>query len=70
MVGQFEAAGFQFLASSDMNLNPRDVPAEDEIVWRLPPSLQGSRDDAELRARYEAIGESNRMTLLFRKPAE
>ena len=68
LIGQFEAIGFEFVAASDINRNPRDVPAADDSVWRLPPSLRGSDDDPQLRARYEAIGESNRMTLLFRKP--
>lgn len=63
-----EAAGFEFVAESDVNANPLDQPGEEDIVWRLPPSLNTSRDDPELRARYEAIGESNRMTLKFRKP--
>lgn len=65
------AAGFELVAESDINANPNDRPSEDEAVWRLPPSLSVP-DDAEnaeaLRAQYEAIGESNRMTLKFRKP--
>lgn len=63
-----EAAGFEFVAASDINANPEDQPGEDDVVWRLPPSLGTSRDDPELRAELEAIGESNRMTLKFRKP--
>ncbi len=70
VIKQFEAAGFEFVDSSEINRNPKDVPGEDDIVWRLPPSLNTSRDNPELRAKYEAIGESNRMTLLFRKPAQ
>ena len=42
---------------------------EEDIVWRLPPSLNTSRDNPDLRAQYQEIGESNRMTLLFRKRA-
>jgi len=38
------------------------------VVWRLPPSYQGSGEDAEKRAQMDEIGESNRMTLKFRKP--
>ena len=68
LVANFQAVGFELAGESDINRNPKDMPAEDEIVWRLPPSLNGSDDDPELRAKYEAIGESNRMTLLFRKP--
>jgi predicted methyltransferase len=63
-----ENAGFEFVGESDVNENPLDQPAEDDIVWRLPPSLATSREDPELSAQYEAIGESNRMTLKFRKP--
>lgn len=68
LVANFQAVGFELAGESDINRNPKDVPAEDEVVWRLPPSLNGSEDDPELRAKYQAIGESNRMTLLFRKP--
>jgi predicted methyltransferase len=68
LIARFEAAGFEYLDSSEINLNPADVPTEDEVVWRLPPSLQMSKNNPELTAKYEAIGESNRMTLLFRKP--
>ena len=70
LVRNFEAAGFELVAESDINANPRDIPGEDDIVWRLPPSLNTSKENPELRAQYEAIGESNRMTLLFRKPAD
>ena len=69
VVANFQAIGFELVGESDINRNPKDMPAEDEVVWRLPPTLQGSDDAPELRAKYEAIGESNRMTLLFRKPA-
>lgn len=63
-----EDAGFEFVAASDINKNPKDQPGEEDIVWRLPPSYYSSQDNTELRAEYEEIGESNRMTLLFRKP--
>lgn len=68
VVAAFKAAGFELVADSDINANPMDNPTTDDIVWRLPPSLGTSADDPELRAEMEAIGESNRMTLLFRKP--
>lgn len=61
-------AGFEYIGETAVNENPRDLAGEGDIVWRLPPSLNGARDDAELRAAMEAIGESNRMTLLFKKP--
>ncbi|MEE4659767.1 MAG: methyltransferase, partial [Halieaceae bacterium] len=68
VIATFEAAGFELLRQSDINANPADVPGEDDIVWRLPPSYSGSRDDPARKAEVDAIGESNRMTLLFRKP--
>ena len=68
IIDQVEAAGFEFVAESDINANPKDQPTVDDFVWRLPPSLATSRDDPELRAELEAIGESNRITLKFRKP--
>lgn len=70
VVGAFEAAGFELVGASDINANPLDQPTVDDIVWRLPPNLATSRDNPELRAEMEAIGESHRMTLLFRKPGE
>ena len=63
-----EAAGFEFVGESDVNANPKDQPGDDDFVWRLPPTLATSRDNPELRAELEAVGESNRMTLKFRKP--
>ena len=69
VIAQMEAAGFELVESSDINANDKDQPTADDIVWRLPPSLDTSREDPELRAQLEAVGESNRMTLKFRKPA-
>jgi predicted methyltransferase len=68
VIEQIEKAGFEFVAESDMNANDKDQPGTDDIVWRLPPTLATSGDDVELKAQYEAVGESNRMTLKFRKP--
>lgn len=68
VIAMFEAAGFDYLGASEVNANPNDRPTADDIVWRLPPSLATSRDNPELRAQMEAIGESDRMTLKFRKP--
>ena len=68
VIAAAEQAGFEFVAESDMNANALDQPAEDDIVWRLPPSLSTSEDNPELKAELEAVGESNRMTLKFRKP--
>jgi predicted methyltransferase len=61
-----EAAGFKLVASSEINANPKDTKDYPEGVWTLPPSLALEAVD---RAKYEAIGESDRMTLKFEKPA-
>jgi len=68
VIAQVETAGFEFVGESDVNTNPNDQPTVDEYVWRLPPSLRMEEEDEALRAEYEAIGESHRMTLKFRKP--
>jgi len=68
VIEQMEKAGFEFVATSDVNENPADQPGEDDIVWRLPPSLATSGENPELRTQLSAIGESNRMTLKFKKP--
>jgi predicted methyltransferase len=58
-------AGFRFEAESPINDNPRDTKDYPEGVWTLPPTLTlGDKD----RAKYLAIGESDRMTLKFVKP--
>lgn len=67
VIDLFEAAGFKLVAKSEINANPKDRPGPEDIVWRLPPGLSGSKDDPEKRAAMEAIGESDRMTLLFAK---
>ena len=68
VIAKFEAAGFELVESSEINANPKDVPVEGDVVWRLPPTLSGVGDDAALKAERLAIGESDRMTLKFRKP--
>ncbi len=68
VIAAAENAGFEFVDESDINANPADQPGEDDIVWRLPPTFATSADNPELRAELAAIGESNRMTLRFRKP--
>ena len=60
-----EDAGFAFVAASQINANPNDSADWEKGVWTLPPVLTLKEQD---RARYEAIGESDRMTLKFRKP--
>ncbi|HTU09656.1 MAG TPA: methyltransferase domain-containing protein [Allosphingosinicella sp.] len=60
-----EAAGFRFVGASEVNANPRDTADWPEGVWTLPPRLRLGDTD---RARYLAIGESDRMTLRFVRP--
>lgn len=60
-----EAAGFQLLAKSEVNANPKDTKDYAKGVWTLPPSLAEGDTDKD---KYLAIGESDRMTLLFVKP--
>ena len=68
VIAAAEQAGFQFVAESDINMNPKDQPGEDDIVWRLPPTFATSAENPGLKAELAAVGESNRMTLKFRKP--
>lgn len=67
VVAMMEAAGFELVGESEINANPKDQPTNDDFVWRLPPTLGTSGEDAELRAKMIEIGESDRMTLKFRK---
>jgi predicted methyltransferase len=67
VISAFEEAGFELVAQSEINANEKDQPTTDDIVWRLPPGLNGSADDPQKRAAMQAIGESDRMTLLFKK---
>lgn len=60
-----ESAGFEFVGKSEMNANYLDTADHPEGVWTLPPSL---RLKEKSRSKYLAIGESDRMTLKFRKP--
>jgi predicted methyltransferase len=60
-----EAAGFSLVASSEINANPKDTKNYPTGVWTLPPHYRLGNID---RARYEAIGESDRFTLKFVKP--
>lgn len=58
-------AGFQFDKGSDINANAKDTHDHPDGVWNLPPSYRADDKD---RAKYQAIGESDRMTLRFIKP--
>ncbi|HZF25171.1 MAG TPA: hypothetical protein VEZ88_02835 [Steroidobacteraceae bacterium] len=60
-----ESVGFKLLDKSEMNANPKDTKDYEKGVWTLPPVYrEGDKD----RAKYAAIGESDRMTLKFVKP--
>lgn len=58
-------AGFTLAAQSEVNANPKDTKDYPAGVWTLPPTLTLGEQD---KARYVAIGESDRMTLRFVKP--
>lgn len=73
VVAAAEKAGFKLAASSEVNANPKDTKDHPFGVWTLPPvrrNTQGDKpaDPAFDRAKYDAIGESDRMTLRFVKP--
>ncbi len=59
-----ERAGFVLEAANKINANPKDTKDNPKGVWSLPPFLQSGGE-----AKYCAVGESDRMTLKFRKPA-
>lgn len=66
-------AGLEFVGSSEINANSADTADHPFGVWTLPPVLRnaafGEEADPDFDSeRYRAIGESDRMTLLFRRP--
>ena len=65
LIEQVEAAGFKLVASAEINANPRDTADHPGGVWALPPTVRHGDEDRE---KYEAIGESDRMTLRFTRP--
>jgi len=60
VVEAFTEAGFTLELQSEINANPNDKHGEDDFVWRMAPSNKSPE--------AQALGESDRMTLLFRKP--
>lgn len=60
-----ESAGFKLAGRSEVNANSRDSADHQNGVWALPPTYANKDKD---RARYEAIGESDRLTMKFVKP--
>ena len=65
VIGLAREAGFRLVAKSEINANPKDSKNSPKGVWTLPPTLAMGQKD---RAKYLAIGESDRMTLKFVKP--
>ncbi len=65
VIGYATAAGFRLAGRSEVNANPKDTADWAGGVWTLPPSY--AQKDVD-RAKYAAIGESDRMTLKFAKP--
>jgi len=79
VVAAAENAGFVLEAQSEINANPKDTKDHPFGVWTLPPTRLTSGTEQQASpgadratpvdlAKYEAIGESDRMTLRFRKP--
>lgn len=62
-------AGFQLAEQSEVNANPADTKDHPNGVWTLPPGSNMSDVPEADQAKYQAIGESDRMTLKFVKPA-
>lgn len=64
-IALIEKAGFRFAGASEVNANPLDTKDHPQGVWALPPTYRNKDVD---RAKYQAIGESDRFTLRFVKP--
>ncbi len=65
LIALAEEAGFEFAGRTDINRNPKDTHEHPQGVWTLPPTLALGEEDRE---KYLAIGESDRLTIRFRKP--
>lgn len=65
VINMAKSVGFELAGKSEVNANPKDTADHPNGVWALPPSYRNKDKD---RARYQAIGESDRMTLKFIKP--
>ena len=66
VIKMIEDAGFRLVETSEINANPKDTKDYKGGVWTLPPSYRLKDKD---RKKYKGIGESDRMTLKFVKPA-
>ena len=74
IVALAEKAGFKLEAKSEINANPKDTKDHPFGVWTLPPTRRSAAQDQPANpafdhTKYDAMGESDRMTLRFRKPA-
>ena len=69
VIALFDMYGFDLVARSEINANPNDPANWQGGVWSLPPSYRGAQAGSAEYRRREAVGESDRMTLLFRKRA-
>ncbi|MBA3819243.1 MAG: class I SAM-dependent methyltransferase [Deltaproteobacteria bacterium] len=67
VIEKVKAAGFELVEKSEINANPKDTKDYPKGVWTLPPNFREGETD---RAKYAAIGESDRMTLKFKKVAK
>lgn len=65
VIDMAKSVGFELAETSEINANPKDTADHPNGVWALPPTYRNKDQD---RDRYEAIGESDRMTLKFVKP--
>jgi len=65
VIDTVEKLGFKLAGKAEINANPRDTKDYPKGVWTLPPTYERGGED---HAKYEAIGESDRMTLRFVKP--
>lgn len=65
VIAAAESVGFELVEKTEINANPKDTKDYASGVWALPPRLKDGDKDRE---KYLAIGESDRMTLKFRKP--
>ena len=76
LIEQVQKAGFELVARSEINANAKDTKDHPFGVWTLPPVSRtrpyaegpDAKDPNFDRSKYDAIGESDRMTLRFRKP--
>jgi len=73
VIGEARKAGLMFEKASEINANPKDTKDHPFGVWTLPPTRRSAPggqppNPAFDHSKYDAIGESDRMTLRFRKP--